>query len=343
MTYKILSSLEDGLVITSVGNMIPMAKRVVEILKDRSIAVEFQQLEVKAFPYPETWVELERNVRGKAAFHFQPYDHSPNENFMVMQLVFDALYRSRAKSITGFTGFLPYTRQDRVQAREPFSAKLIASMIEVNPIIDQLVTFDLHVPQIAGFFNKIHVENIPGHALAAPYIRQAFASILHELTIVSTDVGGVARARELANRLGVGLAIIDKQHDKNGSKALNLIGKITTNNIIYDDIADTSGSLVSAAELLRANGSQNEWAYVTHALLSKRDGIAAEKRLRDARLKLIATNTFPRDEAYLKTHREYFTMVHADGLMADLMMALITVNGSVKKTIKDWTARTSVM
>jgi ribose-phosphate pyrophosphokinase len=348
-TAHILSTMQDGIVIIASGPIIPMAKRVVERLRKQALPIEFQELEVKQFNYPEKCFELADNVRGKTVFLFHGYTHDPDGDFMKMQLLADAIRRSSARSITIITPFLPYTRQDRLLSRGPFSAKLIAQMIEVNPKIEQLVTVDLHAPQIAGFFNNIHVENIPGHALFVPFVREKFATTANETTLIgfddktaiSTDVGGAKRAREFAEHVGLGVAIVDKRRGPDGSEALSLVGSVNRVGILYDDIGDTVGSLVNAAEIARKNGTEKVYAIVSHGLLSKKGDSTAEKKLRDANIRLIMSDSFPRSEAYLKRNK-HIVIAASDGLMADIISALISVNGSVKSVIKHWTAKQSM-
>lgn len=341
-TPRILSSLGDGIVIMASGlseasgPMVQTAMKVADHLRKMSIPAEFQALKVEQFAYPESWVEIPENIRGKTVFLFHSFTDDPDKDLMRLLIICDAIRRSRGKAINLVLPFLPYTRQDRVQAREPFSAKLVAGLLEVNPIIDQMITIDLHAPQIAGFYNRIHVENIPGHALFAPYIRQHYGHIEDQVTIVSTDVGGSKRARNLAEITweDLGVAIVDKRRDRSGSKALSLVGDVKKHVFLFDDIGDTAGSLVNAAALVREHGAETVTAFISHALLSKK-GSSAEQKLLDADIDLVAADTFPRDDAYLKQHNR-IKFLSSDVFMADLLFALMTVNGSIKGVIKLW-------
>jgi ribose-phosphate pyrophosphokinase len=338
--------MQDGIEIIASGPIVPMAKKVVERLRNQSLPIDFQEVEVEQFNYPEKCVELKDNVRGKTVFLFHGYTHDPDGDFMKMQLVADAIRRSSARSITIITPFLPYTRQDRLLSRGPFSAKLIAQMIEVNPKIEQLVTVDLHAPQIAGFFNNVHVENIPGHALFVPFVREHFSTIANETTLIgfedktaiSTDVGGAKRTREFAEHVGLEVAIVDKRRSTTGSEALSLVGSVRRTGILFDDIGDSAVSLVNAAKIAREQGTEEIYAIVSHGLLSKKDNITAESRLSKAGIKLIMSDSFPREEKYLKQNK-HISVAPSDGVMADIIRALISVNGSVKQVIKHWTAK----
>ncbi len=343
-TSNILSSMHDGIVVMSSGLMTPLAKAVVKRLRNASLPIEFQELEVRQFNNGETHVELTENVRGKTVFLFHGFSHQPNDDFMRLCIICDAIKCSHARSIMLITPFLPYGRQDRVQAREPFSAKLVAKMLEVNPIIEQMITFDLHAPQIAGYFDRIRVENIPGHALFTPFIRERFANHLADMTIVSTDVGGSKRARDLADKLGLNVAIIDKRRDRSGSEALAFVGDVKKFAMLYDDIGDTLGSLINAYNMAKREGAELSDAFVTHGLNSpKKKGdtiIPAEKALLESGMTLYTSDSFPRAPEYFEQH-PYVVQVPSDGLMADIIRALITVNGSIKNTVVKWTAKSS--
>lgn len=340
-TPHILSTMQDGIVIMASEAIVPQAQKVADRLRALALPIEFKALEMVTFSYPESCVDIDMNVRGKTVFLFHGFSRRPNDDFMKMMIICDALRRSSAKSIVLITPFLPYSRQDRLLSREPFTAKLIASLIEVNPIITQMVTFDLHAPQISGFFNNIQVENIPGRALFVPHIRQHFGNKLADTTIVSTDVGGAKAARYVAEVLGLGVAIVDKRRSKEGSEALSLVGEVKANAIIIDDIGDSAGSLVDTCNIVRQAGAVNVDAYVCHALLSPKKGTSAEAKLKAAHLPITFADTFPREASYYKKHPTAH-VIPADAFLADIICALISVNGSVKGTIKSWISKEGI-
>ncbi len=337
-TPHILSTMQDGIVVMASELIVPQAQKVVERLRALALPIEFKKLDLVTFSYPESCVDIGMNVRGKTVFLFHGFSRRPNNDFMKMMIICDALRRSSAKSIVLITPFLPYARQDRLLSREPFTAKLIASMIEVNPIITQMVTFDLHSPQITGFFNNVQVENIPGQALFVPHIRGHYQGRLTDTTIVSTDVGGAKAARYVAEQLGLDVAIVDKRRSKAGSEALSLVGEVRRNAIIIDDIGDTAGSLVDACTMVRQAGAVDVTAYVSHALLSPKKGTTAEAKLVTANLPITFADTFPRKPSYYKKHPSA-AVIATDAFLADIICALISVNGSVKGTIKDWISK----
>jgi ribose-phosphate pyrophosphokinase len=334
-TPHILSPMQDGIVIMASEGIVPQAQKVADRLRALALPIEFKALTIETFSYPETCVDIDMNVRGKTVFLFHGFTRRPNDDFMKMMIICDALRRSSAKSIVLITPFLPYSRQDRLLSREPFSAKLIASLIEVNPIITQLVTLDLHAPQITGFFNNIQVENIPSRALSIPHIRQKYAGRLKETTVVSTDVGGAKAARYVAEVLGLEVAIVDKRRTKEKSEALTLVGEVKKNAILIDDIGDSARSLVDACNIVRRAGAESVEAYLCHALLSPKNGTTAEAKLAAAQLPITFTDTFPREASYYKKHPTAH-VIPADAFLADIICALISVNGSVKGTIKSW-------
>ncbi len=343
---NILSSMHDGIVVMASGLITPLADAVVTRLRDASLPIEFQKLEVRRFNNGETHVELNENVRGKTVFLFHGFSHQPNDDLMQLFIICDAIQRSHARSLILITPFFPYGRQDRVQAREPFSAKLVAGMLEVNPIIEQMITFDLHAPQLAGYFNRIRVEDIPGHALFVPFIRQLYGNSLADKTAVSTDVGGSKRARDLANKLGLNVSTIDKRHDIDGSEAITFIGYTKKHALLYDDIGDSLGSLISAQKMTMSEGAEIVDAFVTHGLNSPRkhkDGrvTLAEDILRDSGMTLYTSDSFPRAPEYFEQH-PYVVQIPSDGLIADIIKALITVNGSIKNTVVTWTTKSSL-
>lgn len=334
-TPHILSTMQDGIVIMASETIVYQAQKVADRLRALALPIEFKALDMVTFSYPESCVDIDMNVRGKTVFLFHGFSRRPNDDFMKMLIICDALRRSSAKNIVLITPFLPYSRQDRLLSREPFTAKLIASLIEVNPIITQMVTFDLHAPQISGFFNNVQVENIPARSLFIPHIRENYVGKLSETTIVSTDVGGAKAARYVAEVLGLGVAIADKRRSKQGSEALSLVGEVKRNAIIIDDIGDSAGSLVDTSNIVRRAGAENVTAYVCHALLSPKNGTSAEAKLKAAQLPITFADTFPREASYYKKHPTAH-VIPSDAFLADIICALISVNGSVKGTIKSW-------
>ena len=222
---------------------------------------------VQRFNDMEVWVEINENVRGEDVFVIQSTSYPANDNLMELLVCLDALRRASAKRITAVIPYFGYARQDRKPGpRTPISAKLVANLITVAGA-SRVLTMDLHAGQIQGFFD-IPVDNLFTAPLFAPDIENNLGS--DDLVIVSPDVGGVARARALAKRLDVPLAIVDKRRERAGaSEVMNVIGDVDGKRcVLFDDIIDSGGTLCNAADALLENGSTGVYAYVTHGVLS---------------------------------------------------------------------------
>ena len=253
------------------------------------LGVELGKASVGRFSDSEVAVEIEQNVRARDVFVVQPTCTPTNENLMELCIMVDALKRASARRITAVMPYFGYARQDRRprSTRVPISAKVVANMLEAVGV-ERLLTMDLHADQIQGFFD-IPVDNI----YASPVLLSDLQSKRYDdLVVVSPDIGGVVRARALAKQLNCDLAIIDKRRPKaNVSEVMNVIGEVEGRNcVIMDDMIDTAGTLVKAAEVLKDRGAKNIYAYCTHAVFS---GPAIE-RIRGSHIdEVVITNTIP--------------------------------------------------
>jgi ribose-phosphate pyrophosphokinase len=246
--------------------------------------------DVSRFSDGEVTVEIKQNVRARDVFVVQSTCSPTNENVMELLLMVDALKRSSAQRITAIIPYFGYARQDRRprSSRVPISAKVVANLLETVGV-DHVLTMDLHADQIQGFFD-ISVDNIYASPVLLADLR---AKNYSDLIVVSPDVGGVVRARALAKQLNCDLAIIDKRRPKaNVSEVMHVIGEIEGRNcVIMDDMIDTAGTLVKAAEVLKARGAKQVYAYCTHAIFS---GPAIERITNGAALdEVVVTNTIP--------------------------------------------------
>lgn len=235
----------------------------------RGINVGLVDARVEQFNDQEIFVEVFENVRGEDMFIIQPTSRPANDNLMELLIIADALRRSSSARITAVIPYFGYARQDRrTKARTPISAKLVANMI-VEAGIERVLTMDLHAAQIQGFFD-IPVDNLYASPVFALDIEHQFKGRMKDITIISPDVGGVARARELAKRIGCALAIVDKRREKPGEVAeMAVIGDVRGKHcIIVDDICDTAGTLCKAAEVLVEQGASEVHSYITHGVLS---------------------------------------------------------------------------
>ena len=246
--------------------------------------------EVGRFSDGEVTVEIMQNVRTRDVFVVQPTCAPTNENLMELLVMVDALKRASAERICAVIPYFGYARQDRRprSSRVPITAKVVANMLQAVGV-ERVLTMDLHADQIQGFFD-IPVDNIYASPVLLGDLRQ---KNYDDLIVVSPDVGGVVRARALAKQLGCDLAIIDKRRPKaNVSEVMHVIGDIDGRNcVIMDDMIDTAGTLVKAAEVLKQRGAKKVYAYCTHPIFS---GPAIERIAGgDALDEVVVTNTIP--------------------------------------------------
>ena len=266
------------------GNAHPLlAQRVVDRLR-----VDLGRADVGRFSDGEISVEIHDNVRGKDVFVIQPTSAPTNDNLMELVILADCLQRSSAQRITAVIPYFGYARQDRRvrSARVPITAKVVADLLG-SAGIDRVLTLDLHADQIQGFFN-IPVDNIYATPVMLVDIEER---AYRDLMIVSPDVGGVVRARALAKQLNdADLAIIDKRRPQAGkSQVMNIIGEVKNKDcIIVDDIIDSGGTIVNAAEALTKKGARDIYVFITHAVLS---GEAINKIKRSKIKKLVITDS----------------------------------------------------
>jgi ribose-phosphate pyrophosphokinase len=246
------------------------------------------QGEFKRFKDNEIFVEIQENVRGEDVFLIQSTSYPANDHLMELLIGIDALRRASARRITAVIPYYGYGRQDRkVGGRTPITAKLVANMI-VTAGANRVLTLELHAGQIQGFFD-IPTDNLFSTPVLERDIREKYKNV-SDLMIISPDVGGVVRARALANRLGVDLAIVDKRRPKAGeSEVMNIIGDVEGRHcIMIDDIVDSGGTLCNAAEALLEEKAASVSAYITHGVLSN----GAVKRIQDSKLtELVVTNS----------------------------------------------------
>jgi ribose-phosphate pyrophosphokinase len=222
---------------------------------------------VRRFADMEIFVEIQENVRGTDVFILQSTSFPTNDHLMELLIIIDALRRSSARRITAVMPYFGYARQDRKPGpRTPISAKLVANLI-TRAGADRVLTVDLHAGQIQGFFD-IPTDNLFASPVMVRDIREKFD--LTKVMVVSPDVGGVVRARGLAKRINAPLAIIDKRRERAGeSEVMHVIGEVAGYNcILVDDIVDSGGTLINAADALIKSGATGVSAYLTHGVLS---------------------------------------------------------------------------
>ncbi|WP_334082292.1 ribose-phosphate pyrophosphokinase [Helicobacter typhlonius] len=250
--------------------------------------VSLSKASINRFSDGEISVRIDESVRGKDIFIIQPICAPTNDNLMELLIITDALKRSGANSINAVIPYFGYARQDRkASPRVPISARLVANLIEQSGV-HHVITMDLHAGQIQGFFD-IPVDNLYGLIVFADYLRtKSFENPI----IASPDIGGVARARYFADKMGMDLVIVDKKREKaNESEVMNIIGDVSGKDVILvDDMIDTAGTMCKAADALKERGAKSVMALGTHPVLS---GLALERIAKSSLDEVVVTNSIP--------------------------------------------------
>ena len=276
--------------------------------------------DIKRFSDGEISVQIQESIRGRDVFIVQPTSAPANDNLMELLIMTDALRRASANKITAIIPYFGYARQDRKAApRVPITAKLVANLIE-EAGIDRVVTMDLHAGQIQGFFD-IPVDNLYGSILFKDYIEK---KNLPNPIIASPDVGGVARARYFAEKLGLDMVIIDKRREKaNHSEVMNIIGDVEGKDVILiDDMIDTAGTMTHGANALKQHGANSVMACATHGVLS---GPAFDRIEKSSLDELVITDTIP-----LSKKSDKITELDTSELFAEVIRR-VYFNESVNK------------
>ncbi len=252
----------------------------------RSIGLELGQSTIKPFPDGETFVKIEENVRGEDVFVLQSTSPPTNHHLMEMFIMIDALRRASAARITAVLPFYGYARQDRKdQPRVPITAKLVANLL-VAAGVNRILTMDLHAQQIQGFFD-IPVDHLYAAPVMYEYLKQ---KQFRNLVVVSPDVGGLKMAYAYSQVLEASLAIVAKRR-KSASEveSMAVIGEIRGRDaLLVDDLTETAGTLVSAAEMLKKKGARKILACVSHAILNN---IGVERLRKSPIDELVTTDT----------------------------------------------------
>ncbi|MBN1573160.1 MAG: ribose-phosphate pyrophosphokinase [Deltaproteobacteria bacterium] len=252
------------------------------------LGIPLGKAEVGAFSDGECSVEIHESVRGMQVFVIQSTSPPVNDNLMELLVMIDALKRASSEEITAVIPYYGYARQDKkVFPRAPITAKLVADLL-IAAGTQRVISMELHAGQIQGFFN-IPVDHLYSSPVMLEYLKDKFGK---DMIIVSPDAGGVERARAYAQRLGVGLAIIDKRRQgPNVAEVMHIIGDVKSRNaVILDDMVDTAGTLVKAAEALKDNGANNVYGVLTHPVLS---GPAVDRINKSPIEEIIVSNTIP--------------------------------------------------
>ena len=283
----------------------------------QELGVPLGNSEVGSFADGENFASIYETVRGSDVFVVQstcPFEkdgkmHTVNDALMELLIMIDALRRASAGRITAVIPYFGYARQDRkTKPRDPISAKLVANLI-TRAGADRVLTMDLHANQIQGFFD-IPVDNLLGNPIFSNYLHERFAGQEDDVIVVSPDVGSVARARAFAQKLGMGLAIVDKRRQKaNSSEVMNIIGDVRGKKVIlFDDMVDTAGSLCGAAQaLVELGGATDVIACASHGVLS---GPAVERIQKSVIKELYFLDTVPAKQGAACDKIKYLSVAH---------------------------------
>ena len=260
----------------------PLSEKVAKYLGDK-----ITDASIRRFADEEVYVEIKENIRGEDVFIIESLSFPANDNLMELLVIIDALKRASAKRITAVIPYYGYARQDRKPGpRTPISAKLVANLITTAGA-DRVLTLDLHAEQIQGFFD-IPTDNLFAGPVFAKDIKEKYN--IDNLVAVSPDIGGVVRARAIANKLGASIAIVDKRRPKAGeSEVMNIIGDVDGKDcIILDDIIDSAGTICNAADKIIDLGASSITAYTTHGVLTGK----AIERIEESKLtELVITDS----------------------------------------------------
>jgi ribose-phosphate pyrophosphokinase len=280
-------SLSEELCILS-GNAHPELARNI----CRYLGIPQGQAEVFKFSNDNTFVKILNNIRERDVFIVQPTCTPVNDHIMELLIMIDAAKRASAGRITAVVPYYGYSRTDKKdQPRVPITARLVADLLTAAGA-DRLLTVDLHAGQIQGFFN-IPVDELTALPLLVSYFRD---KSIEDLVVVAIDIGGSKRARDVAERLGCPLAIIEKRREGNNTMArsLNIIGDVKNKNVLtFDDEIDTGGSTIAAVEALKARGAREIYSCVTHPIFS---GPAADRIVNSQIREFVVTDTVPLDD-----------------------------------------------
>ncbi len=271
-----------------------------------TLGIELCRATIGRFCDGEVRVKIDETVRGADVFVIQPTCPPVNDNLMELLIIIDALRRASVRQVVAVIPYYGYARQDRKHiGRVPISARLVANLLETAGV-DRVLTMELHVGQIQGFFN-IPVDNLRTDPVFADYIRKTEPN-LSDMTVVSPDVGGVGRARRLAEQLQLPLAVLEKRRNADGTgiKEIRAIGDVTDKRVILiDDIVSTGGTLVHAANALLAHGAREVYACCTHGVFA---GDALATLAASPLKKVVVTNTISHADAKESDFIEYISV-----------------------------------
>lgn len=334
-TPRVKRVSKKTIVFLATPDMEAAAKKAAAILKKQGITVEFQVVEYTTFANGELKSRVLKNVRAKDVFLFFDFNGDPNIAFMRLILTLNALHLSSVHSTTPIVPYLPYLRQDRKdEPRVPISAAVIIRMIEAQGSVTRLVTIDMHTEQLQAVFEN-PIDHLPGFTVFASWLKKEFKDKLADLVFVGPDFGSAKRVRKLAEKVlgpedaSSRVVLMEKERGAHGSRVLTLIGADVAGRIcvINDDMIDTGGSIVHAAEALYARGAATVIVSATHAIFSPKDGTTAYEKLAAGNVRVVVTDSLKTDEY------PWLTVIELAPYLAHTIKCLVTKDGSVSEMI----------
>ena len=321
-------------IVSSGVEMGVMAEAVRKRLKKRyHVSINHFPIEYTTFKNNEVCPQIPRTVRRQHVLFFHPLQFpTPNDALAQMLIVNDALNRASAASITLVLPYMAYLRQDRKdKPRVPITARMLANVIEANRCVQNIVTFDMHTEQAAGFFD-IPVDNVLTHALFAKKVKKILGADISRCVVVGPDIGSGKRARMLADALGgLPVALIDKRRSKaNTSEVMHIVGEPVRGKIVLinDDMIDTGGTILNGAKALLQpeHGAIKVYVMATHGIFSGE----AEKNLAEAQIPVLISDTIPRPDDYYERNT-MLTVVSVKKILASVLYQQMRHGGSVSK------------
>ncbi len=325
--------------ILSSEEMSGAAKSVTEKLRNIHDHYSHIAAEYKTFPNGEVSVRIPETVRSQEVYFFHSLFHpDPNTGIMKMLLTNNAVSLASAKSLVLVLLYMPYLRQDRKdRPRVPISARVLADLIETNKSVKRIITMDMHVEQEEGFFS-IPVDNLRGAVLHAEYFREVLNNDFSNVMVVAPDFGAAVRARRFAKLLGedVPVGILEKERvGKGGVITHNLIGEDPTGKdlILYDDMIDTGGTILTGAKALYERGANRVCICATHGIFSPTAESTAEEKFIEAQVPVVVTGSIPRSTDYLMKHASWLTVLPVEDLLAKVLHESDRHGGSVSSLL----------
>lgn len=321
-----------GIAIVSTPSIKYMARNAhVELRKYISKeSIDFHTLKFEGFSRGEFLAQIRKNIRHKAVYLFYDFNMDASHDLVGLAMTTSAMQDAGAKSVTIVAPYIPFLRQDRKdRSRVPISAKVSLQIMELSRIVGRTITLDMHADQIQiGFQNPS--DHLPGHVIFTPWIKERFGDQLDKVVIVGPDAGSEKRVMKIASILGCKRSFLTKSRAGRGDVSMHEIhgakvqGKIC---IINDDIIDTGGTIIKAAEALMARGAEDVIISATHAVFGKKDGVSAYKKLKAAGFEVVVTDSL------LTKEKKWLTVLPLARYMAHAILQNIVPNGSVSKII----------